>query len=216
MGMHAKGVSIIGGADGPTSIFIAGRDDKMKTKRRIRNYFRLRKRDRVKKKITANPHTWEEVIRFIEQGYGAVEVSKQSRIYLEQRRSIKESRIMRYRPELLGTLSEIKPPKRNDAEALQEFFEQIELRSKRAGAVADEVFPIDFHLYEIKFPDGGNMQIAMEKVWNELGVSYSGDKKRMKQLKKLCKRIYLYFGVTAEDIENQTERYNTLLSILCS
>ena len=60
------------------------------------------------------------------------------------------------------------------------------------------------------------MQIGVETVWQVLGSSCSGDKKTMKQLRKLLKQIYLYYGVTAEDVKNETERYASLLAILCS
>jgi hypothetical protein len=49
-----------------------------------------------------------------------------------------------------------------------------------------------------------------------LGGSFSGDKKSMRQLKKLFKNIYLYYGVTDEDIRDETERYKSLLTTLCS
>ena len=55
----------------------------------------------------------------------------------------------------------------------------------------------------------------METVWQVLDGSFSGDKKTMKELKKLFKKIYLYYGVTARDIKNETERYKELLAILC-
>ena len=60
------------------------------------------------------------------------------------------------------------------------------------------------------------MQIGVETVWQVLGGSCSGDKKTMKQLRKQFKKIYLYYGVTAEDIKNGTERYNSLLAVLSS
>ena len=60
------------------------------------------------------------------------------------------------------------------------------------------------------------MQIGVETAWQMLDGSCSGDKKTMKQLRKLFKKIYLYYGVTAEDIENETERYKSLLGVLCS
>ena len=60
------------------------------------------------------------------------------------------------------------------------------------------------------------MWIGMENVWQILDSSFSGDKKTMKQLKKLFKKMYLYYGVTAEDIKNETERYKSLLGVLCS
>ena len=65
MGKGAGGVSIIGGADGPTSIFIAGKGGKIKLTTRIRNYFYKIKRDRIKRQITANPHTLEEVVEWM-------------------------------------------------------------------------------------------------------------------------------------------------------
>ena len=46
--------------------------------------------------------------------------------------------------------------------------------------------------------------------------SFSGDKKTMKEMKKLFREIYLYYGVTSEDIKNETERYKSLLATLCS
>ena len=82
----AGSVSIIGGADGPTSIFIGGKDGKVKLTTRIQNYFRRIKRSRVKKRITANPHTLEEVVQWLKREYGAVEVLQQSHKYLEQRK----------------------------------------------------------------------------------------------------------------------------------
>ena len=59
MGKGAGSVSIIGGADGSTSIFIAGKGGKVKLTTRIQNYLRRLKRNRIKKRITANPHTLE-------------------------------------------------------------------------------------------------------------------------------------------------------------
>ena len=92
---------------------------------------------------------------------------------------------------------------------------------KGAGSVsliggADDIFPLDFHIYEIRGPKNCMMQIGVETVWQVLDGSFSGDKKTMKELKKLLKKIYLYYGVTAEDIKNETERYKSLLAILCS
>ncbi len=217
MGKGAGSVSIIGGADGPTSIFIAGKGGKVKLTTRIQNYFRKIKRNWIKKRITANPHTMEEVVEWLKREYGAVEVSKQSFNYQEQRKNLKTSLIMRHRPDLLGELMDLKPPEGEDVEALKAFWEKIQERERRAEEIADEIFPIDFHIYEIIWPGNGRMQIGVETVWQELDGSYSGrDKKTMKQLRKLFKKIYLYYGVTAEDIKNETERYTSLLGVLGS
>ena len=216
MGKGAGSVSIIGGADGPTSIFIVGKGGRVKLTTRIQNYFRIIKRNRIKKQITANPHTLEEVVEWLKREHGAVEVSQQSHNYLEQKQSLKASLIMRHRPDLLGELINLEPPEGEDVEALKAFCEKIQERRNRAAEIEDDIFPIDFHIYEIKWSENDRMQIGVETVWQVLDGSFSGDKKTMKQLRKLYKKIYWYYGVTAEDIKNETERYKSLLGVLCS
>ena len=216
MGKVASSVSIIGGAEGPTSIFIAGKGGKVKFTTRIQNYFRKIKRSRIKKRITANPHTLEEVVGWLKREHGAVEVSRQSHDYLEQKQSLKASLIMRHRPDLLGELINLEPPDGEDVEAIIAFCEKIQEQRDRAAEIADDIFPIDFHIYEIKWAENGRMRVGVETVWQVLDGSFSGDKKTRKQLEKLFKRLYLYYGVTAEDIKNETERYKSLLGVLCS
>ena len=216
MGKVASSVSIIGGADGPTSIFIAGKGGKVKLTTRIQNYFRKIKRSRIKRRITVNPHTLEEVVDLLKREYGAVEVSQKSHNYQEQRKNLKASLIMRHCPDLLGELMDLELPEGEDMESLKAFWEQTQERERRATEIADDIFPIDFHIYEIRWPENGWMQVGVETVWQMLDGSCSGDKKTMKQLKKLFKKIYLYYGVTAEDIKNETERYKSLLGVLCS
>ena len=216
MGRVASSVSIIGGTDGPTSIFIAGKGGKVKLTTRIQNYLRKIKRNRIKKRITANPHTLEEVGEWLKREHGAEEVSRQSHNYLEQKQSLKASLIIRHRPDLLGELLDLEPPKGEDVEALKAFCEKIQEQCDRAAEIADDIFPIDFHIYEIKWAENGCMRVGVETVWQVLDGSFSGDKKTRKQLEKLFKRLYLYYGVTAEDIKNETERYKSLLGVLCS
>lgn len=216
MGRGSSNVSIIGGADGPTSIFIAGKGGKVKLTTRIQNYVRKLKRNRIKRQITANPHTVEEVVELLKREYGAVEVSQQSFQYQEQRKCLKASLIMRHRPDLLGEPMNLEPPEEKDMESLKAFWKQIEERERRAEEIADEMFPMDFHMYEITGPGNDRLQIEVETVWQMLDGSYSGDKKTMKQLGNLFKRIYLYYGVTDEDIRKETERYKSLLVVLCS
>ena len=216
MGRGAGSISIIGGADGPTSIFIAGKGGKVKLKTRIQNYFRKIKRNRIKRRITANPHTVEEVVELLKQEYGAVEVSQQSHNYREQKKCLKASLIMRHRPDLLGKLMNLEPPEGENIESLKAFWEQTQERERQAEKITDDIFPIDFHIYEVNWQENGWMQIGIENVWQVLDVSCNGDKKTMKQLRNLSKKIYLYYGVTAEDIKNETERYKSLLGVLCS
>ena len=122
---------------------------------------------------------------------------------------------MRHRPDLLGERMDLEPPEGEDVEALKAFWERIQEREKMAAEIADDIFPLDFHIYEIRCFGNGRMQIGVETVWQVLDGSFSGDKKAMRQLGKLFKEVYLYYGVTAEDIKNETERYKALLLILC-
>ena len=216
MGKGAGSVSIIGGADGPTSIFIVGKGGKVNLTTRIQNYFRKIKRNRIKRRITANPHTLEEVVEWLKREYGAVEVSQQSHNYLEQRNSLKASLIMRHRPDLLGELMDLEPPDGEDVEELKAFCGKIQERCDRAAEIADDIFPMDFHIYEIKWAENDRMRIGVDTVWQVLDCSFSGEKKTMKQLRELSKKIYLYYGVTTEDIKKETERYKFLLGALCS
>lgn len=216
MGKGAGSVSIIGGSDGPTSIFIAGKGGRVKLTTRIQNHFRKLKENRIKRRITANPHTLEEVVDWLKREYGAVEVSQKSHNYQEQRKCLKASLIMRHRPDLLGELKDLEPPEGEDAKALKAFCEQMQKREKIAAETADDFFPLDFHIYEIKCPGNGRMQVGVETIWQVFDGSFSGDRQTMKQLRKLFKKIYLYYGVTAEDIKNETERFKSLLMILCS
>lgn len=214
MRKDAGSVSIIGGADGPTSFFIARKGGKVKFTTRIQNYFRRIKRNRIKKRITANSHTLEEVVEWLKREYGAMEISQKSHHYLEQKKSLKTSLIMRNRPDLLGKMMDLKPPKGEDVEAFNVFWEQIQERDRMAEEIADDIFPMDFHIYEIRWAENGQMQIGVETVWQVIDGSFGGNKEAMKQLRKLFKKIYLYYGVTAEDIKNESERYEALLAVL--
>lgn len=187
MANSAKSVSIIGGADGPTSIFIAGKQRKQKLSQRIKRYFYKKKRARIEKTIVANPHTLDEVTIYIKDKYNALEISQDTFSYLEEKKYLKES--------------------------IQEFMEEAKMRTQKATEISDEIFPMDFHIYEI-ISDDGQVRISIEKNWIEIGISYSSNKKRMKKVKAIANDIYLYYGVTQEDIEKKTQRYFALVAAL--
>lgn len=216
MGKSAGSVSMIGGADGPTSIFIVGKGGRVKLTTRIQNYFRQGKRNRIKKRITDNSHTLEEVVELLKREYGAEEVSQQSHNYREQKKYLKASLVMRHRPDLLGEWMDLQPPTTEDVEAIKVFCEQMQERNNKAAEIAEDIFPIDFHIYEMRWAENERMWIGVETVWQVLDGSCSGDQKTIKKRKKLLREIYLYYGVTAEDIKYETERYKSLLAILCS
>lgn len=213
MAKSARAVSIIGGADGPTSIFLAGNTGKKSFKEKLRQYRYRKRRARVEAQITANPHTIEEVISYMKDTYGAKEVPENSRIYQEQRQGMRESLILKYKPELLG--KEIERPEKFDEKTLKEFWEKLEARSKKAQEIPEELFPMEYSIYEIRIPELGNIQFEIEKNWGMLGGSCGGgDKKKMKKLEAIMKKIYLYYGVSEEDIRERSERYGTLVAVM--
>lgn len=213
-----KNVSIIGGADGPTSIFLAGRTTgKRPLKVRIKDWIYRQKRKRIARRIAPHSHSLKQVTAFMKKEYKAMEISRESRQYQEMRAGLREALIIENKPELLEGFREIKmtSPGKYTKEAVEEMFRQIEQRSKAAARIPEERFPMDFHVYEILIDDG-KMEIDMDYHWDTLGISYSGSRKAMKQLKKIGRRIYLYYGVTKEDIEKESKRYSFLLTALAS
>jgi len=57
-------------------VFFAGKGGKGKLTTRIQNYFRKIKWNRIKKRITANPHMLEEVVNLLKREYGATGIRK--------------------------------------------------------------------------------------------------------------------------------------------
>ena len=87
----AAAVSIIGGADGPTSVFIAGKAKKKSLKEKIRQRHALRKRAKAASAIKAEPHSFDELVLYLQNKYHASELSKQSVSYQEQYKCVKVS-----------------------------------------------------------------------------------------------------------------------------
>lgn len=218
MEKRAEAVSIIGGADGPTSVFIVGKEKgkrKKSLKQRVGAFFYEQKKRRVEKRITAAPHTLQETAAYIVNTYGGVELSGGERVVREERNSLKTSLILEYRPELLGTLAKLDKPIDHTKEAVMEFMHQIELREQAAQKLSEEEFPMDFHVYEIRLL-GGCLRVSMETVWGKFGVSYSASSgNNMKKLRSIAKELYCYYGVTETDISLCSGRYLALRAVLC-
>ena len=103
-------VSIIGGADGPTSIFIAGRTRKKPLKVRIRNIIYRYRRKIVEKKVVADSHTLDELVQYAMNTYNLIETNSTERKYIEQQKNLKESLILQHKPEVLGEMKDIPKP----------------------------------------------------------------------------------------------------------
>ena len=124
-----NGVSIIGGADGPTSIFIAGPSEKQPLKVRIKNSIYRYTRKKVEKTIVANPHSLSETVQYAKDKYELTETAPADREYIEQIKCLKESLILQHEPELLGEMKDIPVPDFSNEASVKEYFGKIKTRS---------------------------------------------------------------------------------------
>lgn len=206
-------VSIIGGADGPTSIFVAGKSDKKPLKIRMQERISRYRRSRAEKKITANAHTLEEVVAYAKNKYTITEIDENKTEYQEQYGNLKESLIIRKKPELVPDMKEICKPDINDEKSIRDFLNKMQERSEAIRKIPDNQILMDFHIYTIHSGQG-SLEMEVDYIWNDFGISYSGNKKDMKRFKKIAKDLYLHYGVEEQDIRDKTERYKALLAVL--
>ena len=214
-GKSKSGVSIIGGADGPTSIFIAGRAQKRPLKVRIRSILYRFKRKIAEKKVVAGEHTLDELVQYAKNSYNLIETNLSERKYIEQQNNLKESLILQHKPEILGEMKDIPKPNIYNEKSIREYLCKIEARREMIAEMPDNVIPMNFHLYEIRIGDDF-LEMNIDYIWNIFAISYSGNKKVMKQFQKISKDLYIFYGVSEDDINKKTERYLSLVTALSS
>ena len=207
----AASIGIIGGADGPTAVFTAGR--KIPLKQRIRRAWFDFKRRQVAKRIKPEPHTMEEVMQYLQSRYGFTEMDKDSEEYIRKCQEMRCSSILLYAPELLGEYAT--PPEftSHDEEGIRKFQSELEKRQQHAAEIPKETFDIEYFVFEQKNKDG-KMQICFEKRFGYIGANASGTKKYMKSFSKIYRDVYRYYGVTQEDIDSGSRRYKELINTL--
>ena len=208
-------VSIIGGADGPTSIFIAGKTQKRSLKVKMQNAIYKHKLKRAEKKIVAGAHTLNELVQYATNKYDVVEINVAERKYIVQRINLKESLILQHKQEVLGEMKDIPTPDISNEESVRQYLDKIKARSEMIAEMPDDIIPMDFHLYEIRIGDDV-LEMEIDYIWNIFGISYSGNRKVMKKFEKISKDLYLYYGVSEDDIKKRTERYSSLVAVLSS
>ena len=214
-GKSKSGVSIIGGADGPTRIFIAGRAQKRPLKVRIRSILYRFKRKIAEKKVVAGEHTLDELVQYAKNSYNLIETNLSERKYIEQQNNLKESLILQHKPEILGEMKDIPKPNIYNEKSIREYLCKIEARREMIAEMPDNVIPMNFHLYEIRIGDDF-LEMNIDYIWNIFAISYSGNKKVMKQFQKISKDLYIFYGVSEDDIKKKTERYLSLVTALSS
>ena len=207
----AASIGIIGGADGPTAVFTAGR--KISLKHRIRRKWYDFKRKRMTKKIKPEPHTMEEVMQYLQSRYGFTEADKDSKEYIRECQEMRSSSILQYAPELLGEYATPPELTSRDEEGICKFQSELEKRQQHAAEIPKETFDIEYFVFEQKNKDG-KMQICFEKRFGYIGANASGTKKYMKLFSKIYRDVYRYYGVTQEDIDSGSRRYKELINTL--
>lgn len=208
-----KNVVILSGADGPTSIFLAGKSRKLPLIEWFKDWQNQRKQEKIKKIITVDPHSMEEVVRYAKAKYHAVELTSDARNFMEERRSHKEGLVLLKRPDLLERLQKVQKPKEYNDETIARMEQQLEIRSQQIAALPEDELPMDFHLYEIR-KGNEEIEMAVDFYWNILTISHQGDQKTWKQGDKIIKDLYRYYGVTRKDIEEKSDRYKELVAVL--
>ena len=152
--LNAETIAIIGGADGPTGVFMV--DNKRKLKVRINDYFYRKKQKNVAKKIVAGTHTLDEVITYAKNTYGATESD--------------------YKVNAIPEITRV---------------------------------------FEIK-EGNDSLYIEVDDIAGAFGISFSGSKGTFKRFQEINKDLYTYYGVNEKDIAEKSERYLSLLCVLCS
>lgn len=211
----ASSVSIIGGADGPTSIFLAGgKGSKRTLKQKIqKELFTLRKRH-IAKSLQANPHTMEQVTEYAKNKWGYTAISKESEEYKMEYVQLRAAFLLHYNPELLGKFKDFPELKGRDEDSINHFLEFINQRQKAAEDIPTELFDIDLCIMEAKEADFSS-KLIFEKNYGYIGGSASGaSKKAMKKYHRAFRDVYQYYGVTQADIDHHTKRYDELLRTL--
>lgn len=214
----AMSASIIGGSDGPTSIFIAEHSDK-NIYWRIRNYFRSRKlkkkRAKAMKSIKPDPHTIDELVSYAITKYHAKEQDNKNPLTDMRFRNLKAALVMKYCPELAGEMpmSLQKEDYRNE-EAIKAYLDSCRKYQESAQSVDNSAFPMDYHCYLIEVKGHGEVYMEIDKTHGVMGADFTVRQADKSNVEHIWKDIYLYYGVSEEDIRNDSERLHTLLAVL--
>ena len=87
----AGAVSIIGGADGSTSVFIASKPQKLTLKQKFQKKRYALRRKRAERQICSGSHSIAEVCRYVQERYGYTERDKETHSYQQEYESMRYS-----------------------------------------------------------------------------------------------------------------------------
>ena len=213
MAKEKRAVSVISGADGPTSVFFVKKNSKMTLRQKVERIKYKIKRTYVEKTLTTQSHNLDEVMEYIVNKYGFIELDKNSDEIKEEYNQMRASFIMQYASELLGEYTDTPQLKSESQEDVRAHLEQIQKRMEKALAIPTTKFDIDYHNFKCGDVND-NMHIIIEKRFAYIGGDASGSKKVMKKFRHIYKDIYRYYGVTKEDIMLKSARYKDVVKTL--
>ena len=205
--------AIIGGADGPTAVAVIKKNPKLTLRQKIEKCRYKIKRAYVEKTIKANSHTLDEVIDYIVNVHGFSEIVNDE--VHQEYEELRASFILQYAPELLGECATMPKLKSESKEDIQAHIKQFQVRQQMAREIPTTEFDIDFHKFQIAFDDiNDNMYITIEKRFAYIGGGASGNKKEMRRFQRIFRDVHRYYGVTSEDIEKKSKRYEQVVRAL--
>ena len=171
MEKSANSVSVIGGADGPTSIFLLKKNAKLTLRHKIQRTKKKIKRFYVGKTLSCESHSLDEVIEYIVNRYRFAEVDKDAEEFAEEYKQMRASFIIQYAPELLGESATCPELKSESPEDVEVYIRQNEERMQRTMEIPSTEFDIDFHKFKKAFDDiNDTMYIVIEKNMHILAV----------------------------------------------
>ena len=170
----------------------------------------------VEKSLKPEGHTVDEVIYYAKNKYGFEKrLIKILTSIREQYNQMRSSLIIQYKPELLGDLTSEPELKGTSEQDMLELMEQNAKRMERAQNVPKDLFDIDYHKLVKRFNDKNDyMHIDIEKNYSSISGGVCGSDKMAKKFNCIYKDIYRYYGVSARDIMEKTERYGDVVHTL--
>lgn len=209
-----KEITRIEGSDGPTAVFVAGRNNgKISLKHRIQRFINKSRRAYIGKNIKADAHTLNQVCEYIVSVLGYKEMDSNLLEYQEEYNELRASYILQYKPELLGELANIPDLTEHTEESIKEYLNLMKSRQEMAKSIPVELFDIDFHKF-IKEDGDNEAHFIIEKTRDYIGGGASGNNNTVRKHNREFKQVYKYYGVSQEDIDNKTERFEEVVRTL--
>ena len=209
-----KEITRIEGSDGPTAVFVAGRNKgKISLKHRIQRFINKSRRNHIGKTIKAEAHTLDQVCEYIVNVLGYREIDSNQPEYKEEYNELRASYILQYKTELLGELASMPDLTEHTEEAITKYLEQIKMRQEVAKKNPSEIFDIDFHKF-IKEDGDNEAHFIIEKTRDYIGGGASGNNNTVRKHNRDFKQVYKYYGVSQEDINNKTDRFEEVVRLL--